>query len=252
MIHFRDEGEGRPLVLLHGLGASARVFDPLFARRGDRRFISVDLPRTARSGHWADSTPRAIADVLLKFLDSRQVSSFELFGHSFGGLVALQLAASVPARVLKLTVASAPAMGLPTELRLLLANPFADMTMSWFGRFPVWRPALRSYLSMIWGDAGKLSDLHLSLYEEALRAPGFNEGMLEALRAVGDFKLPAVELARAPFEKRLIWGEKDRLVSPIVGEQLAAAIGGRLTVWNGVGHCVPEEAPDGLFIALTR
>ena len=245
-MYFRDEGEGAPLVLLHGLGASARVFDPLFQQRGHKRLISVDLPRTARSGHWASSTPEHIGAALLSFLDGRKVGAFELFGHSFGGIVALHLAATATARVTRLTVASTPAMGLPPEFSLLLQNPLADMTMGWFGRMPVWRPALKSYLQLIWGPAAQLSPAHMELYEEALGASGFSEGMLEALRAVAAFRTPLAELKAAKFEKQVVWGEMDRLVSVVQGEQLALAIGAKLTVLHDVGHCLPEEAPDAL------
>jgi pimeloyl-ACP methyl ester carboxylesterase len=249
----RDEGDERPLVLLHGLGASSRVFDHLFepSTRGRRRLISVDLPNTARSRSWARSTPHDIAAELLEHLDTRRVSAFEVFGHSFGGLIALQLGALAPGRVQAMTVASAPAMGLPSEFKLMLSNPMADMAMSWFGRMPVMRPMLRSYLAMIWGDPRKLTDTHLEWYEEALSAPGFAESMLESLRAVGAFMLPHAELRAAPFHKRVLWGEKDRLVPNFHGEQLASAIGAKLEVLDDVGHCVPEEAP-GALLALVR
>ena len=245
-LHARDEGEGTPVVLLHGLGASGRVFDPLFETRVHKRLISVDLPRTARSGHWAASTPQDISAALLEFLDQRRVKGFELFGHSFGGVVALHLAASSPGRVLKLTVASTPALGVPPELKLLLQNPLADLTMGWFGRLPVWRPALKSYLQLIWGPTAQLNDEHLALYEEALGASGFSEGMLEALRAVAAFRTPVEALLAAKFPKHVVWGEKDRLVSVVQGEQLALSIGAKLTVLHDVGHCVPEEAPAAL------
>lgn len=245
MIHIRDEGDERPIVLLHGMGASARVFDPLFAK-SKRRLIAVDLPRTARSGAWAKSTPEHIAHELLQVLDARRVSAFELFGHSFGGLVALQLSTLAPRRVTRLTVASVPALGVPAEFKLLLSNPIMDLTMGWFGRMPVWRPALKSYLSMIWGDGRKISPEHMALYEEAISAPGFSDGMLEALRAVGSFKLPLDVLRELDVPKRVVWGDKDRLVSVIQGEQLARAINAELSVLNDVGHCVPEEAPEAM------
>lgn len=244
-LHFRDEGDGEPIVLLHGLGASARVFDPLFENRGKRRLIAVDLPRTARSGHWASSTPEHISSALLEFLTKRKVTIFELFGHSFGGVVALHIAATT-SRVSKLSVASTPAHGLPTELKLLLANPLADMTMNWFGRMPIWRPGLKAYLQMIWGPSSQLSAAHLALYEEALKAEGFNDGMLEALRAVAAYKIPLEQLKSLKCEKQVLWGEKDRLVSVIQGEQLALGIGAKLKVLQDVGHCVPEEAPEAL------
>lgn len=251
-LHVRDEGGGSPLVLLHGLGASHRVFDPLFERRGERRLIAVDLPRSGRSGHWAPSTPTGVAEELLRHLDRAGVGRFELFGHSFGGLVSLELAAREGDRVQRLTVASAPALGVPPEFKLLLSNPMLDLSMGWFGRLPVWRPALKSYLMAIWGESSRLAEHHVALYEEALRAPGFNDGMLEALRSLGAFRAPLEVLAKAGIEKQVLWGEKDRLVSVIQGEQLARAIGAELRVLPDVGHCVPDEHPEAVAEALLR
>lgn len=252
-LHYRDEGEGEPIVLVHGLGASSRVFDPLFERRGNRRLIAVDLPRTGRSRHWASSTPGHIADALVKFLEGRGVKRFELFGHSFGGLVALALAGKYGERVTKLTVAAAPALGAPPELKLLLANPMLEMSASWFGRMPGWwRPMLRGYLQFLWGDPRRLEEHHLEVYEQAISADGFGEGMVEALRAVATFRVPHETIAAAPFPKTVLWGDRDRLVSVVQGEQLARAIGGELKVLPDVGHCIPEEHPAALDEHLGR
>lgn len=249
MIYARDEGEGEPLLLIHGLGAQSGVFNPLFARRGTRRLVAIDLPRTAKSGPWAASTPAAIVDALLPFLASRGGERFSVFGHSFGGLVALQLAAIAPTRVTRLTVASAPAFGLPSELKLLLSSKLADVGMRAFSMIPVWRPALSAYLKIIWGSATPSPEL-LELYEEVLRTPGFNEGFLEAARAIADFRLPVEALAALPVPKRALWGENDPLVPAWQGEKLARAIGAELQVFHDVGHAVPEERPDLLATEL--
>jgi pimeloyl-ACP methyl ester carboxylesterase len=249
-LHFRDEGEGAPIVLVHGLGASGRIFDPLFARRAGRRLIAIDLPRTGRSQRWADSTPEAIGEGLVRFLDTRDVGRFHLFGHSFGGLVALHVAAAHAARIEGLTVASTPALGLPPEAQLLLHSPMLDLAAPWLGRMPVWRPALRSYLQLIWGPRAELQPHHLDLYEEATRADGFFDGMVEALRAAGRFRPDFEVLARADFPRRVLWGAQDRLVSVAQGEQLARALKAELTVLPDVGHCLTEEHPDAVFEAV--
>ena len=246
--YFRDEGEGEPLLLVHGLGSSSRAFEALFELRGSQRLIAIDLPRHDRSGAWAASDPRAIAIGLQAFLAERKVERLQVFGHSFGGLVALELARAMPQQLQALWLASVPAMGLPSELKLLLALPAADLTMSWWGRLPVFRPALRAYLSLIWGTTAPLTDARLAAFEAAQQADGFHQGMLECLRGVGAFQLPGLQ--GAPFERRCLWGERDRLVSPVDGERLARAIGASLRVLDGVGHCVPEEAPEALAAFL--
>ncbi len=248
-LHLRDEGEGEPLVLLHGLGSQSRAFDPLFALRGARRLLAVDLPRTARSGRWAASTPVAIATALLEALTAREVQRCSVFGHSFGGLVAMELAARAPERVTALTVAAAPAFGLPRPLRALLTTPWADAAFGAFGRLTPARGLVRAYLRVIWGSATPGPDL-LDAYEEVLRTPGFSEGMLEAVRAIADWKIPAAALASSPGPRAVICGEVDPLVSTVEGERLATAIGASLTVLDDVGHAVPEEAPRQLAALL--
>jgi pimeloyl-ACP methyl ester carboxylesterase len=247
----RDEGQGAVRVLVHGLGASSRVFDAVFAqRRKDERLIAVDLPRTGRSTQFARSEPVAIAGALLAELTRRQVDRFALFGHSFGGLVAVTMALSAGARLERLVVASAPALGLPKEVAALLDHPLADWSMNVFGRFPVFRPGLQAYLDLIRGPRTRMTPEQLTVYEEALGADGFAEGMLEAMRAVSRFHVDLTPLRSAPFPRVVLWGEKDPLVSVIQGERLARAIDASFTVVHDVGHCVPDEAPDAVIAAL--
>ncbi|MGV3620844.1 MAG: alpha/beta fold hydrolase [Archangium sp.] len=250
-LFFRDEGEGEPMLLIHGLGAQSRVFDPVFEKRGTRRLIAIDLPRTARSGKWASSTPEKVASALLPFLETRGVKKFSVFGHSFGGLVALELATRVPQRITALNIASAPAVGLPREFKFILSNPIADWTMNWMGSMPTWRPMLKAYLQLIWGEK-KPSNEMLGIYEEATQSKGFYDGMLEALRGVSAFKLEHHVLRELKIPKRVIWGEKDRLVPVMQGEQLATAMGVQLEVVNDIGHCLPEESPETVISCLTQ
>jgi pimeloyl-ACP methyl ester carboxylesterase len=249
----RDEGPAaaRVSVLVHGLGASSRVFDAVFAqRRPDERLIALDLPRTGRSKQYARSEPQAVSGALLAELTRRRVERFSLFGHSFGGLVALSVALTAPHRLDRLVVASAPALGLPPEVAGLLDNPLADWSMSVFGRFPVFRPALQAYLDLIRGPRARMTPAQLTVFEEALGAEGFAEGMLEAMRSVSRFRLETEPLRTAPFSRVVLWGEKDPLVSVIQGERLSRAIDATLTVVHDVGHCLPDEAPEAVLTAL--
>lgn len=250
-IHFRDHGQGEPIVLIHGLGASHRVFDGVIDQGGERhRFLAIDLPRSGRSRNWAENTPEAIADALEPFLVNRGLTHFRLFGHSFGGLVALSYAAKFPHRVSALTVASAPALGLPAEARLFLESPLAPMSTMWMSLAPMWRPMVKNYLRWLWGRPGSLTDENVEHYLESLKAEGFVSGMLDSLRAVGRFKLPQQALASAAFPRRVVWGERDPLVPVIQGEQLATALGADFRVLTDVGHCVPEEHPEGVLESI--
>lgn len=250
-IHFRDEGQGEPIVLIHGLGASHRVFDGVITEGGEQhRFVAIDLPRSGRSRQWAENTPEAIADALEPFLVARGLTHFRLFGHSFGGLVALSYASKYPQRVTSLTVASAPALGLPPEARLFLESPMAPFSTMWMTAAPLWRPMVKNYLRWLWGTPSAFKSETVEHYLESLQAEGFLSGMIDSLRSVGRFKLPKSSLDATRFPKRVLWGEKDPLVPVIQGEQLAIALGADFRVLPDVGHCVPEESPQALLASI--
>jgi pimeloyl-ACP methyl ester carboxylesterase len=110
-LHYSDRGEGPPIVLLHGNGAMATdfegsgVLDRLAARH---RVIAFDRPgfgysERPRNRVW---TPRAQAALLARALAQLNVQQPIVVGHSWGTLVALQLAADFPQRVSGLVLVS--------------------------------------------------------------------------------------------------------------------------------------------------
>lgn len=251
-LHHRDEGSGAPVVLLHGLASTVRIFDDVIEQGASKhRFVAVDLPRSGRSKSWAASTPAAIADRLMPWLQKKGLKRFAVVGHSFGGLVALELAARWPGAVSHAVIASAPALGLPGQMRHFLENPMADAAIGWISRMPMYRRAIRQYFEWLWVEQGTLTDRHLDMYEEALRADGVWPSMLEAGRAVASWRLPLEQLRQAKIPTRVIWGEKDPLVPLLQGEHLATSLEAPFTVLPRIGHCVPEQRPKAILDALT-
>ena len=92
---FERRGEGPPLLLMHGLGSSLRIWDPvrpLLEKRMD--VIALDLP-----GHGGSpaplpqaSSPKALTLTVAAFLDRLGIQTAHLAGDSLGGWLALELA----------------------------------------------------------------------------------------------------------------------------------------------------------------
>ncbi len=247
----RDVGQGEPVVLVHGLGASHRAFDELIAL-GGYRYLAVDLPGVGESGEWASNTPDFIARGLSTHLTAIGVKRYRLFGHSFGGLVALSLAAQQPTAIDALIVANAPGLGLSADAKALLTHPMFETTSQWLGRvsLPVPKAMVRGYLKWLWGDVRAVSDAAIEVSVVNSRNPRFMPAMLECLSSIAHYPLPLAALRDATFRKQVLWGDRDRLVSAIDGERLAIAIGATLRVLPGVGHSLPEEAPHELKAAI--
>jgi pimeloyl-ACP methyl ester carboxylesterase len=134
-LHFIDHPGGEPtLVLLPGLSATAPIFEDLIAAGLSPPFrtLALDLRGRGRSGAPpAGFDPKApalnytmadhAADVL-GLLDALKISQPVLVGHSFGGLLALFLAARHPERFCSLVVLDA-AMALATPKTRDLLGP---------------------------------------------------------------------------------------------------------------------------------
>jgi pimeloyl-ACP methyl ester carboxylesterase len=103
---FARSGTGAPLVLLHGLGASRRSWDPVLPALAARfDVIAVDLPGSGESDSLpgpAEVPPAVLAQSVADLLDTLGVSAPHVVGNSLGGWVALELASRRPVASLTL------------------------------------------------------------------------------------------------------------------------------------------------------
>ncbi|MBA1144613.1 alpha/beta fold hydrolase [Mesorhizobium neociceri] len=99
-IHYVDEGEGRPIVFVHGLGAQLHHFrHTLFGRFGPGyRLIALDRPGSGYSVRAKGTTGRLPeqAEIIRRFIETLGLERPLVVGHSLGGAVALTLAMEHP------------------------------------------------------------------------------------------------------------------------------------------------------------
>jgi pimeloyl-ACP methyl ester carboxylesterase len=137
--------EGRPLLLVNGLGAPLETWEPLRDELGPQRTIAFDAPGTGGSS--TPGRPLTIRDLahlalaVVDLLDSAESvaesarQEFDVLGYSFGGAVAQELARLVPDRVSRLVLAATNfGWGSP------LGDPFAVLSAATAGASIVPRP----------------------------------------------------------------------------------------------------------------
>jgi esterase len=106
ILHAVERGEGRPLVLLHGLFGQAVNFGAVQRRLAvGRRVIALDLRNHGASPHAPVMGYRAMAEDVLETLRELRALPATLVGHSMGGKVAMAAALDAPAAVARLLVA---------------------------------------------------------------------------------------------------------------------------------------------------
>ncbi|HEU4917422.1 MAG TPA: alpha/beta hydrolase [Acidimicrobiia bacterium] len=226
-------GEGPPRVLaLHGWGRRGNDFARSLAGFDA---LAVDLP-----GFGATPAPaepigaRGYADVLAPVLEMFD-SPPALLGHSFGGRIAVCLAAASPERVGPLVVTGTPLLR----------------------KAPSRKPSVGYRLIRTLNQAGLVSDRRI---EEIRRSRG-SADYRAATGVMRDILVKVVnetyedELGRLESRVMLLWGGEDHEVPVEVAEESLRLIrrsGGsaELEVLDGVGHLVPTQAPDALARVL--
>ncbi|CDX58294.1 Lactone-specific esterase [Mesorhizobium plurifarium] len=102
-IHYVEEGEGRPIVFVHGLGAQLHHFrHTMFGRFGPGyRLIALDRPGSGYSVRARGATGRLPeqADIVRRFIEELRLERPLVVGHSLGGAIALALATGHPTAI---------------------------------------------------------------------------------------------------------------------------------------------------------
>ena len=247
-------GRGEPLVLIHGLLVSHWIWRPVIKTlSAEAEVIAFDLPGHGEADRPApqafDYTPLGLAHYCDRVLDVLGVSGATVVGHSFGGGIALALAALHPERVRALLAVDAVALPfrLPLSGQLVLSPGIGEAL---FKRVYS-RGQLASHFENAFEDRSLASDLYVDYYWERLNRPGGRDATYAMIRAMAGLDLsPLLGEISAP--TAVLFGDKDRIVPPAHAERIAALVpGATAEVIPGCGHSPAEETPER-FVGAVR
>ncbi|MFN3547225.1 MAG: alpha/beta fold hydrolase [Mesorhizobium sp.] len=116
-IHYVDQGAGRPILFVHGLGGQLHHFrQTLFPAMGDGfRLVAMDRPGSGYSTRVSSGAriPQQ-AEAIAKFIDAVGLEKPLLVGHSLGGAIALRVALDHPDKISGLALISPLTHHIPT------------------------------------------------------------------------------------------------------------------------------------------
>jgi pimeloyl-ACP methyl ester carboxylesterase len=237
-VHLRvvSDGSGPALVFFHGPWGLA--WDPfLEALARDFTVHAPEHPGTTPGAPDDIYHLDGLWDLVLcydELLEALGVDDAVLVGHSFGAMVAAEVAASVAKRVRRLVlidplgfwrdtdpIVNWMALDLPDQRRQLFRDPDGDAAKRLFG-------------------------------------DGSNEGasrlrIMWTLGATGKFTWPIPDkglkkrIHRVKAPTLLVWGKDDRFVPPVYADEFSRRLpGARLEIVDGVGHAPQLEQPDAV------
>lgn len=208
---------GPPVVLIHGLAASGWWWSRNIARLGaDHRLLVVDMAGFGSSRRQRFRLSTA-ATMLAAWLDDLALGRIAVVGHSLGGYVAADLAATRPDLVDRLVLVDAAALPLEGSLSSHIRN------------------LLRG------GGRSERALVRIAIADMMRCGPAVIARAARDLLAADQ----SSNLARIAAPTLVVWGELDALIPPTRGAAIAAAIAGaRLEIVAEAGHAPMWERPD--------
>jgi esterase len=128
-LHFKESGQGRVVILLHGLFGSSDNWHPIALRLAESFHVfAVDQRNHGQSPHSDEMDYPLMAADVNKFMAARGLETAMVIGHSMGGKAAMQFALQFPGRVEKLVVADmAPRAYAPAHEKIFAAQLALDL-----------------------------------------------------------------------------------------------------------------------------
>jgi lipase len=240
------------VLVLHGVRNTGARYRRL-AEEGlpDRRLIAPDLRGHAHST-WAPPWDVAthVSD-LVDVLESEGLSEVPVVGHSFGGLLALRLAAAAPDRVSQVVLLD-PAVSLAADLCAQAAH--ADLVGE--GRCGAWATPDEARAAWLVGRPSEGhwaadEDLATFLHRSDDGLFRFNYSRPAAVVAWSEMAHPPASLGDYAGPVLLVTALRDAFVSDALRAMLAREAGPRLTeVGIDAGHMLFWDAFDDLVTVL--
>jgi pimeloyl-ACP methyl ester carboxylesterase len=105
-LFFRKTGEGKPLIILHGLFGMSDNWNTLSRSFAEKGFCcyTVDLRNHGKSPHSDEFSYEVMADDILELMEDEKIEKADLIGHSMGGKVAMFFTMKYSERVSRIIV----------------------------------------------------------------------------------------------------------------------------------------------------
>ena len=240
-IHYQTLGQGTPLLLIHGLGASLHCWHslaPLLATQF--KVIALDLPGFGGSSKLVGQNYGLDeqAERIEQFLDRININECYLVGNSMGGNLALWLARRNPARFPSV-VAIAPAAHPKLVPWITSKLGFLSGPASWMFA----KPIATHFHKRTLGHTDRLNnELIVQTMSTYSRNPTAIRTFLAATRAIRDPRILSES-----FESRVLvlWGETDKLVPRWVIDKLMPRLSNATLVTHKTGgHQLQQDDPE--------
>jgi pimeloyl-ACP methyl ester carboxylesterase len=253
-VRYREAGEGKPVVFVHGYLVDGRLWDGVVDRLSDRfRCLAPDWPIGAQQiamNPDADLSPYGIAETIASFLEALDLSDVTIVGNDSGGAMSQVLVTRHPGRIGRLVLTNCDTHenfppGIFKAMPPLAALPGGMAVLAAPFRVPaIARGAFRPFAKTRIPD-----DLIASWMEPGMHDPAVRHDLKKVTAGMNKrYTLEAAEKLRgSELPILLTWAPGDRYFPLKYAERLAAEAGNaRIVQIPDAKTFVPLDQPQRL------
>ena len=256
-LFYTVKGEGEPLILIHGYGAGIWVWEKQidFLSRFYRVYALDLIGHGFSDRPGIDYTPEAYVRCLKGFMDETGIEQATLIGNSMGGGVAWVMAVVFPERVRKLVlINSAP----PDVLRQVKNDSFRTLVaIKDIPLLPRLIIACRAKRDIQWvlqecvADINTITPEVLNRQYQLSKIKGTTWALYSTFKNGGKALVYKDDLGRIGHSTLLLWGKRDLIFPPPVGEYFHREIkNSKLIQIENSGHMPMWETPEVVSEAI--
>lgn len=245
-VHYKKEGSGPAVVLIHGTGASLHTWDGWTERLDDSLTVyRMDLPAFGLTGPEpnGDYTIQMYVEFVDAFAQNMQLDSLAIGGNSLGGAIAWAYNVDHPEKVSKLLLLDAagyPHEGDSDALAFKIAsNPLLRPLMKHITP----KSFIAKNLEQVYGDDSKITEELITRYHDMTLREGNRQAFIDRVHTVHKDMSERIKEIQCP--TLIMWGSEDTWTPVEDASKFERDIpNSELIMYEGVGHVPMEEAPE--------
>ncbi len=241
-IHYRREGKGEPILLIHGTAASLHTWDGWTDELKDSfEIIRLDLPAFGLTGPLKsrDYSIDNYIQIIDEFMIKLDLRSFHIAGNSLGGRIAWNYACTYPEKIKKMILIDASGFDngvTPAVIKMgrsdILSPIFKSITPRWF---------IEKNMKEVYHDDQKISDQLIDRYHQLSLRPGNRQAFIDRTRVSYPDKTTCLQSLRIP--TLIMWGRYDSWVPLSDAYRYQDLLANDSLIIYESGHVPMEENP---------
>lgn len=245
MVHYRDEGSGPVLLLLHGAFSSLHTYNAWTLQlKKHFRVVRLDLMGFGLTGPNSsnDYTMDNYVRLIRQFLNIMRIERCHMAGSSLGGWISWEFVTRYPKRVDRLLLINSAGFleddAIPLPFRLAQA-PLAPRLL----RYVVRRSILELFVKQVFYDETKATENVVDRYYNLFRREGNMDALLAIVTSPFEDRSILLETIKQP--TLILWGAEDAWIPVEHAYRFQQAMPNAiLKIYPQVGHIPMEEIPE--------